>query len=969
MKRHISFLVLELILFFQISAQAQSSFQFEQISTIEGLPNSMIHCVVQDNKGFMWVGTFHGLYRYDGFEFMPYKSDMNNPALLPSNNVICLAPTKDNQLWIGTHEGICCLDQPTGNLHNYVLDQGRSKRINDIFVSSRGEVFVASNGLFRYDAALDSMMICDTLTYGTVAPGFDNIQAVAELSDGDLLIVSWKNGFYRFCHKEQRFIHYPDIDGEASLMSVFQDSSGAIWIGSYTSGLYRITFSSDKRGFVSQGYRHEANNPHSLHNDCIYAINEHTPTHTLWVGSREGFSIMDMANEGVFDNYSKDSDTHYQRCSEIQYITRDSRNTMWISTKGDGIICANNLGTRIENLFQNRNDQLVQGILMDDEDQWVSYGYGVGYRHASDEEKIIFPQRRTYSLSKRKSTGTILLSVHDEGLVECSKGRIIHQYQKSNCGFVPHDVIFMSEEDAQGNLWVASLKGIGVRYADGREYRLGKQENLPAAVGSETTALLIDLDGTIWCATQSNGVLHITGDMQHPEQMSCTVYDPQNGLLPINTATCLLQDRRGRIWVGTDGCGLCEYDASADSFVSVHSEYNLPGDMVGSMQEDRFGNLWIGTNHGLARLSTWGENQGRVRIFTTEEGLPDNYFELTASCQKDDVLYFGSSRGVVAFRPSDEMQTVPSHHVALTAVYIDGRSLESLSSEERVRYADTAPAYISQLTLPAQVKNFTLHFASLTYNVAHQAAYSYRLVGYDTAWHQTQASVRSASYTNLDDGEYTFEVKATDENGNWCEPLQISIRVLPPFYRTWWAYTLYIIIAIAIMVWSVLSVRKRMMLHNKIHVEVGENDEMKIVIDHREPENTSTVPNNRMLSLEIKDLNYTTADEEFLHKAITCVKAHLSDFDFDTNQFVDEMATSRTTLFKHLKKLTGMNTSRFIRDIRLKAALQMLLQDPNIRISDLAYRVGFNDPKYFSTCFKEEYGKTPKEYCEEVGAS
>ena len=115
---------------------------------------------------------------------------------------------------------------------------------------------------------------------------------------------------------------------------------------------------------------------------------------------------------------------------------------------------------------------------------------------------------------------------------------------------------------------------------------------------------------------------------------------------------------------------------------------------------------------------------------------------------------------------------------------------------------------------------------------------------------------------------------------------------------------------------------------------------------------------------EMKELNYTSIDEEFMQRAVDCVNRHIDDSEFDVPQFIDEMGTSKTTLYKKLKSLTGLNTSSFIRNIRLKAACRLMEENPTIRVSDLAYGVGFNDPKYFSLCFKKEFGMLPSEYCE-----
>ena len=160
-----------------------------------------------------------------------------------------------------------------------------------------------------------------------------------------------------------------------------------------------------------------------------------------------------------------------------------------------------------------------------------------------------------------------------------------------------------------------------------------------------------DNDGSLWLATNNNGIVHVTGNMEQPETLHCQNYCMENKLLPVNTPLCFLLDKSGRIWVGTEGSGLCLYNVQDDCFESVHQAYNLPGDMVGSMEEDNHGNLWLGTNQGLARLTITGEEKGRVRTFTVADGLADNFFNQNASFYRNGTFYFGCSRGIVTLTP------------------------------------------------------------------------------------------------------------------------------------------------------------------------------------------------------------------------------------------------------------------------------------------------------------------------------
>lgn len=537
----------------------------------------------------------------------------------------------------------------------------------------------------------------------------------------------------------------------------------------------------------------------------------------------------------------------------------------------------------------------------------------------------------------------MLLAIHDGGVMACQNGKIIHQYKTSNCDFIPHDLVYWIHEDHKGNWWLGTYKGVGVRYKDGREYCFSRMPGIDALLSKEITCIMEDNDGSLWLATNNNGIVHVTGNMEQPETLHCQNYCMENKLLPVNTPLCFLLDKSGRIWVGTEGSGLCLYNVQDDCFESVHQAYNLPGDMVGSMEEDNHGNLWLGTNQGLARLTITGEEKGRVRTFTVADGLADNFFNQNASFYRNGTFYFGCSRGIVTFDSEMMKEKHSDISLRITDILIDGKSLEQIPEQQKSKISSFTADYTKTLIIPSAYTNFTIRFASLTYNQPQLNKYAYRLQGFDTDWHYVNAANRNAYYSQLPAGEYVFELRATNENGDWGEMRTMEILIEPPFWATWWAYLIYALLTASFLGLIWWEIRRRLMLRNRKYLQKGETDK----VHH--------------IKLQFFS-NITSDDEKFLQDAIDCVNRHLDDPEFDVTQFVNEMATSRTTLHKKMKSLTGLNTTSFVRSIRLKAACKIMDENKNIRISDLAYKVGFNDPKYFSICFKKEFGMQPTEY-------
>lgn len=934
------------------SGQAQTRFddlEFKQFSTPEGLPNSMVHQIYQDRDGYIWISTFYGLFRYDGYEVRTYKSNLYTPGLLANNNVICAEEDYSHRLWIGTHEGLCVLDKPTGEMRKMKLEGISKHRLNEIHVTKDNKVYLGYiRGMAYYNAELDTLELMTSKNCKGEVPEQINIQTLLEDENGDLLIGTWQDGLFHYNIKENKFIHYPPLDESNSVLALFQDSKGALWIGTSGSGLYKVNFSPDKKTLsVEKAYKHDALNTLSLSSDYIYSIHEDLQTHSLWLGTRNGVSIMDLTDEGKFINYRESGSEHYLPVREVNTVFRDKNGLMWIGTKGAGVFHVNTRTRPFEVFYPRGNGKSFTDIIStlyveESGASWVGFGYGIDYQ-SEDEKVTLIPSKRPYHISYSPSTREVLLAIHDGGVIVCRNGKIVHQYKASNCGFIPHDLVYWVHEDRKGNWWLGTYKGLSVRYQNGREYSFNQLPDADKLLSKEITSIMEDNDGSLWLATNNNGIVHVTGNMEQPESLQCKNYCIENGLLPINTPLCFLLDKSGKVWVGTEGSGLCLYDAQNDCFRSVHQEYNLPGDMVGSMEEDNNGNLWLGTNQGLVKLTITGEEKGRVRIFTVADGLADNFFNQNASFYRNGTFYFGCSRGIVTFNSKIAEENHSDVSLCITDIWIDGKSLEQMPENKRREISPFTADFTEQLIVPATYSNFTICFASLTYNHPQQNNYAYRLQGLDTDWHYVNASNRNAYYSKLPPGEYVFELRATNENGDWGEIRKMGITIKPPFWATWWAYLIYAFISVSVLALIWWEIRRRLMLRNRKYLQKGETDKV-----HHIKFQFFT--------------NIASDDEKFLQDAIACVNRHLSDTDFDVPQFIDEMATSRTTLHKKLKSLTGLNTTGFVRSIRLKAACNIMDGNKNIRISDLAYQVGFNDPKYFSICFKKEFGMQPTEY-------
>ena len=373
----------------------------------------------------------------------------------------------------------------------------------------------------------------------------------------------------------------------------------------------------------------------------------------------------------------------------------------------------------------------------------------------------------------------------------------------------------------KGIAGLATRGGIGVRLADGTDYRfetMNFNDSLSAG-WIYVRDIIKDMDSSVWLATSNLGVIHITGDVRQPSTLKYENYSFHNRKLITNAVLCIHLDRFGRLWAGTEGGGLYLYNRNKGEFEEKTRAYSIPGDVIVSIEEDKSGNLWLGTISGLVKLYVAAVgNDFSTRIYTSADGLQDNFI-VNSSCSRNGELFFGGHKGYNSFFP-DKME-IPSQETnfLITDIKIFNHSFSNLPVELQQKISPVMPTYTSKIELPHKYNNFSIEFAALTYKNPELNRYAYRLQNFDRDWQYTDADRRFAYYNNLPSGTYTFQLKATNENGEWSGYVrELTVVVLPPFWATWWAYLLYVIIVSVIGVSIYRTAKNRILLRNALRL-------------------------------------------------------------------------------------------------------------------------------------------------------
>ena len=812
--------------------------KFKQLSAPHSLPTNEVQKVYQDRDGFIWFATRNGLCQYNGYETTLYKSNLYSPDLLTTNSITCLVDDNNNNLWIGTSEGLNVMDKRTGEIKKYKAPSISNNVVSALCVTRDNTLWVGTDsGLCRYVPEKDTFVVCGD-EFGDGRLRYVTIKSLLEDSDGDLWIGTWAQGLFRYSPSTDKVVVYPKINEQYSSHVIYEDSNKDIWVGSWGYGLFKLRNPKDMENVSYQSFLHENGDDSSLSDNIVYDIAEDINTHTLWVGTRSGLSILRLDESSSFINYKSGKSDYRIPSDEVNSIMRDSQKNMWIGAIGGGVLMADTRQPAFALHTLNFGDEdipvtSVRTLFADsDQNLWIGVGtYGLARREYVTGELKMYSHIPEFSgvkdlpslfaVVQRKKSGDIWFGMYNGGIYVYRKGEKVKHLTTKNSAFLTSDCVSALYEDYEGNCWVGTRGGIGVRLSDGTDYRfetMNFNDSLSAG-WIYVRDIVQDMDNSVWLATSNFGVIHITGDVRQPSTLKYENYSFHNRKLITNTVLCMHIDRFGRLWAGTEGGGLYLYNRSTGQFEEKTRTYSIPGDVIVSIEEDKSGNLWLGTVSGLVKLYVAAVgNDFSTRIYTSADGLQDNFI-VNSSCSRDGELFFGGHKGYNSFFP-DKME-IPSQETnfLITDIKIFNHSFKNLPVELQQKISPVMPTYTSKIELPYKYNNFSIEFAALTYKNPELNRYAYRLQNFDRDWQYTDADRRFAYYNNLPSGTYTFQLKATNENGEWSGYVrEFTVVVLPPFWATWWAYLLYMVLVLVIGVLIYRTIKKRILLQNALRL-------------------------------------------------------------------------------------------------------------------------------------------------------
>lgn len=745
-----------------------------------------VAAVMCDHLGQIWAGTKSGLNRYRAGtdDFIQYLHS-NDAGSISDNGITSLLQDNSNNIWVGTVDGLNLLPQPdkggfvhflssreTGNKTDCYIQVLFEDREHNVWIGTRGGIYQLSR------------------------------QAN-----------NWHLQSYGLQHGIE----------ESSIKAITQDSNGALWIGTESGNVYSCE--SRLNGVSAFRLKYRVKN---ILTDNIRKIFI-DKSGVLWIATIRGLEMFDPVGK----IHELQWPTHELENSSIKDIYQDDQGSVWVGTMYQGVFAINPMALSFGS-YQHKarnpsslSGNVISALLATKSGIWVgTEGEGLNLLNpeTGNVTRFLHSSGEASSLSNdfikalmEDKQGNLWIGTYMGGAEKYieKENRFVHYRRNEKDGStLSSDYISSFLQRKNGQIWVGSSKGLNlynqqkdVFEAVDEQKRFGK-----ALLTEYITCLYEDARGRFWIGT-TDGV---------------NVYDEKKGRLysiyvPAKAGNtysslyinCFKEDAKGNMWVGTFRHGLYCFPGGDFRFTRFTKEDGLPGNSIRSIELNQNNSLWLSTDHGLA-----GFNPDTKHFFnySTEDGLLTGEFSSrSAAVDKSNVFYFGSYNGLVYFRD----QRFTNHDVP-KLVFTDLRLFnKSVSLKDKSGLLKKNMTETEQLEFAHDQNIFTVSFAALNYIQPKRNKYAFKLEGFDKQW--TNTSNSSVTYMNLPSGNYTLWVKGSNNDEVWGEPVSLSIRVLPPWWRTWWAYTLYFLIISGAIYYAFWSFRKQIELENDLYLKSWTN--------------------------------------------------------------------------------------------------------------------------------------------------
>lgn len=795
---------------------------FERFSSKNGLPDDRIRTIFQDNSGFLWIGTMNGIARYDGYNFKNfYKTRL--PNSISGNWAYAICEDSQKNIWIGTREGLNKFDKNKSSFESFVSEKENPKSISSNVINAlqfdkkgllwigtpqglnrfnpKTKVFkrfnnypfntnigsiISSGGDFLWIATRDGVVRLNTKTthYNFFKiqvksnPYGDKFWSMLE-DNKDLYLTTGGDGIIKLPYNSKTnsyksFQYVNDFNGgsltNTEVFSICKSSNGDFWVGTTGLGLAKIEKinTAQKKIFF---YRNNPLNSQSISNNQVYKLFIDR-SNVLWCGTDEGLNKLDL----YLQPFQYFTFTDKNRKDQVRSIFSVDGKTVWLGTTKSGIVKHNIINGEGKSVnFNNRSVNSNRSLLISGNDIWNGTLAGA--------------IKLNHSLTEYKNT-------------------------------IEGHAVFTFIKDSKGNIWAGTNNGLYKIKPNGAKINylnnVSKSDTTPPKF---VRSLFEDSSGNIWIGTENSSLVFFD-----PKKNKFTSISSTRGVGSLFSSIIfsITEYPKNVIWVGSES-GLNKITPLGNGKFSNKSyteESGLPDKSVNSILPDNKGNLWLGTIKGIVKFN--------IQKQSFQNYLHSISFNYNSSVKVSNHCFlFGSHDGFVMYDPTQIKSDLKYPKVVLSDLKISNKSVQIDEEVNGDVVLEKDISYTKEITLNYD-KQFTLEFTGLHFSNPENILYAYKLDGFNDNWTYTNSKNRSATYTNLDPGTYSFLVKASNFSGKWSNnPQKLIITILSPPWKSWWAiviyFTLFILFIRVVLKYILIQTRQR----NQIRFEQNEKVQLK----------------------------------------------------------------------------------------------------------------------------------------------
>ena len=984
MIRYILSIISTILITLGVNAQSStpSRYNVSYLNMAAGMPNNFADDIFQDSYGFMWISTHGGgLVRYDGFNFMNFGLGTSGISLL-SNSCRNVYEDHFKRLWIAFEEGPQVIDlktlQPiTPPCENEKVEAQLAKALKCVcyrmYGDTKGNIWMVSiNKLTRFsfnDRGEVSSVLSTGYPFNAPDLGLCDVYGrgtVVMCNDGK--VCEWKALGNKLIPRDITSL-FPPLDNRYAGDIV--SWQGKIWLAT-------------NRGLINNAKQefHCSATDHSLQHEVVTSLAV-SPDNKLLVGTLCGVDIIDDKT-GDVEHWNSNSTLNPLNSNFVNCLFSHN-GQIWVGTETGGITKLQPRQLRLEY-----------------------------YRHDAAVPTSLSPN--AVNAMYAEANGTLWVGTVEGGLncLSPHSKSFVH-YTTANSA-LPHNSVSTLAADRHGNLWIGTW-GAGVAVMNLRQ----PGKIVPLAVDEKYRRLLLfagalaydpvndgmwlgcndglffydfkqrrlihpfagclNVRGCIGSLITKDGKLlmgcgqgmvevflksrpHGKGDFK-VRYFRYKLDAPKSGVF--DKILCFCQGKDGKIWIGSNGYGMYRCQKGKDGkldVVSFTTQDGLANNTVTGIVEDKYGMLWITTDYGL---SVFNQKTGTFSSFYQQDGLLSSQFYFNGAISNTQgEIFLGTDQGMMVLYGVNR-QGHDAGTLRFTELMVDNQPVFAGSD-----YLDDDISIARKVRIHEGDKSFTLYFSALDYGSETQGVYLCRMKGYEDDWVQLKPGQHSVRYSTLPAGNYQFEVKyASSIDSEKVQVISVDISVTPYFWKSWWFISILVIGVIALIqylnVLRLNKIREREVeaLYRPIEAALKESADPGKLQSRIQTilANQDRYQESQKKSIEADRKEVEASVRPFMEVVMEVMEKNYGNSEFGVQELADALGVNRSVLSKKLNAETGLPTAQFIRNYRLDIAKKMITENAaNRNITEIAYRVGFNDPKYFTRCFTKQYGESPSSY-------